>query len=116
MRMVAAREKEMLIPTNEREAEVHVDGHTVALTNLNKPFWPELGLTKGDLLRYYAEISCVLLPHLEHRAMVMKRYPQGAAGDFFFQKRAPTPRPEWIEVCSIKHASASVIDFPVVND
>src|SRR5256714_11415524 len=48
--------------------------------------------------------------------MVMKRYPQGAAGEFFFQKRAPSPRPEWIEVCSIKHASASVIDFPIVRD
>jgi bifunctional non-homologous end joining protein LigD len=46
----------------------------------------------------------------------MKRYPHGAAGEFFFQKRAPTPRPEWIEVCSIEHASASVIDFPIVRD
>src|SRR5438045_141444 len=48
--------------------------------------------------------------------MVMKRYPNGAGGEFFFQKRAPTPRPDWIEVCSIEHGSGSVIDFPIVRD
>jgi bifunctional non-homologous end joining protein LigD len=48
--------------------------------------------------------------------MVMKRYPNGIAGDFFFMKRAPSPRPEWIETCAIEHASGSVIDFPVVRD
>ena len=58
----------------------------------------------------------MLLPHLADRAMVMKRYPNGIAGDFFFMKRAPSPRPEWIETCAIEHASGSVIDFPVVRD
>jgi bifunctional non-homologous end joining protein LigD len=48
--------------------------------------------------------------------MVMKRYPNGASGKFFFQKRAPAPRPEWIETCSIPHASDRVIDFPIVRD
>jgi bifunctional non-homologous end joining protein LigD len=97
-------------------AVVEVGGRAVRLTNLRKLFWPELGLTKGDLLRYYAAISEVLLPHLRDRAMVMKRYPNGAHGDFFFMKRAPRPRPDWIEVCAIEHASGSVIDFPVVQD
>ena len=64
------------------------------LTNLGKPFWPELGITKGDLLQYYADVAPVLLPHLRDRAMVMKRYPHGAAGEFFFMKRAPSPRPD----------------------
>jgi bifunctional non-homologous end joining protein LigD len=88
----------------------------VTLTNLRKPFWPELGLTKGDLLQYYVDIAPVLLPHLRDRAMVMKRYPNGAAGPFFFMKRAPSPRPGWIETCSIEHASGNVIDFPMVQD
>ena len=48
--------------------------------------------------------------------MVMKRYPNGAAGHFFFQKRAPVPRPDWVEVCSIEHASYSIIDFPIAGD
>lgn len=105
-----------LIPRDTSEFELQVNGRSVKLTNLQKPFWPELRITKGDLLRYYAQVSSYLLPHLADRAMVMKRYPNGAGGKFFFQKRAPEPRPEWIETCSIEHASASVIDFPVVRD
>jgi bifunctional non-homologous end joining protein LigD len=101
---------------SEGDAEIEVEGKTVKLTNLAKLFWPDLGITKGDLLRYYAGISAVLLPHLEHRAMVMKRYPRGAYEDFFFQKRAPSPRPEWIDICSIEHSSGNIIDFPVVRD
>ena len=104
------------IPRDVPHAEVKVGGHTVKLTNLGKPFWPELGIIKGDLLRYYAEVAPVLLPHLTDRAMAMKRYPNGAHGEFFFQKRAPVPRPDWIEICSIEHASESVIDFPIVRD
>jgi bifunctional non-homologous end joining protein LigD len=93
-----------------------VGGRAVALTNLRKPFWPEEGLTKRDLLQYYLDIAPVLLPHLRDRAMVMKRYPNGAHGPFFFMKRAPSPRPDWIETCAIEHASGSVIDFPMIQD
>ena len=88
----------------------------VRLTNLRKPFWPKLGITKRDLLQYYADVSPWLLPHLHDRAMVMKRYPNGAEGDFFYMKRAPEPRPEWIEICDIDHGSAGVINFPIVQD
>jgi bifunctional non-homologous end joining protein LigD len=93
-----------------------VGPHKVRLTNLDKPFWPDLGLAKRHLLQYYADVANVLLPHLADRAMVMKRYPHGASGPFFFMKRAPTPRPEWIRTCSIKHASGNIIDFPVIGD
>ncbi|HKA25213.1 MAG TPA: non-homologous end-joining DNA ligase [Candidatus Eisenbacteria bacterium] len=93
-----------------------VDGREVRLTNLSKVFWPHLGITKRDLLQYYADISSYLLPHLADRAMVMKRYPNGAAGDFFFMKRAPSPRPDWIQTCRIRHGSGNVIDFPIVQD
>jgi bifunctional non-homologous end joining protein LigD len=82
------------------------------LTNLQKPFWPELGITKRDLLQYYAAMSPYLLPHLKDRAIVMKRYPDGAAGEFFFMKRAPASRPSWVRTCAIEHASGNVIDFP----
>lgn len=110
------RSKAVLIPTEVDDAEIEISGKTVKLTNLRKPFWPELDITKGDLLRYYAEISEAILPHLIDRAMVMKRYPQGAHGEFFFQKRAPTPRPKWIDVCRIPHESGNVIDFPIIRD
>jgi bifunctional non-homologous end joining protein LigD len=96
--------------------QARVGGRSVTLTNLRKPFWSEEGLTKRDLLQYYADIAPVLLPHLRDRAMVMKRYPNGAGGPFFFMKRAPSPRPDWIQTCSIEHASGRVIDFPMVQD
>ncbi len=104
------------IPFGVRDAVVAADGHAVSLTNLEKPFWPKLGVTKGDLLRYYVSVAPVLLPHLRDRAMVMKRYPNGASGKCFFMKRAPSPRPDWIATCAIEHGSGSVIDFPMVQD
>jgi bifunctional non-homologous end joining protein LigD len=91
-------------------------GGSVCLTNLNKVFWPQLGLTKRDLLQYYLDVSPWLLPHIQNRAMVMKRYPNGISGGFFFMKRAPKPRPGSVHVCSIEHHSGNVIDFPVVQN
>jgi len=99
-----------------KDANVAIGDRQVRLTNLDKPFWPALGITKRDLLQYYADVAHALLPHIADRAMVMKRYPDGADGEPFFMKRAPTPRPEWIETCSIAHASGNVIDFPMIQD
>src|SRR5688572_20421017 len=104
------------IPVDADNATVTVSGKDVRLTNLRKPFWPERGITKGALIQYYADIAPLLLPHIQDRAMVMKRYPHGAAGPFFFMKRAPAPRPEWIRTCAIEHGSGNVIDFPVIDD
>jgi bifunctional non-homologous end joining protein LigD len=104
-----------IIPTGVNQAELTVEGGPVRLTNLQKIFWPQLKLTKRDLLEYYLDVSPWLLPHLKNRAMVMKRYPNGISGEFFFMKRAPWPRPPSIPVCSIEHHSGNVIDFPVIN-
>jgi bifunctional non-homologous end joining protein LigD len=106
----------LLIPPDQDNVVLAVDKKEVRLTNLRKVFWQELGLTKGDLLQYYADVADVLLPHIRNRAMVMKRYPHGAAGEFFFMKRAPAPRPPWIEICSIDHGSKGIIDFPMIQD
>src|ERR1700737_560555 len=95
------------IPRDADHVVLTVDRREVRLTNLQKVFWPALGLTKGALLQYYASVADVLLPHLRNRAMVMKRYPHGAAGPFFFMKRALTPRPAWIEICRISHRSGN---------
>jgi bifunctional non-homologous end joining protein LigD len=91
------------------------------LSNLDKPFWPDEGITKGDLLRYYRAVAPVLLPHLKDRPFTMRRYPNGAYGEAFFQKDAPKHMPEWIPTF---HALVSArdkartkrwIDFPLVN-
>lgn len=97
-------------------ATLRVDGKDVRLTNLDKLFWSKEGITKGNLIQYYADVAPLLIPHIRDRAMVMKRYPHGAAGEFFFMKRAPVPRPDWIRTCSIRHDSGNIIDFPVIDD
>lgn len=111
-----ALEPAVEIPRSMDEVELRIGRTTVRLTHLTKKFWPSLGITKGDLLRYYVAMAPVLLPHLRDRAMVMKRYPNGASGKCFFMKRAPSPRPDWIETCAIEHDSGSIIDFPMVQD
>jgi bifunctional non-homologous end joining protein LigD len=103
------------IPTDANDVVVRVERREVRLTNLPKLFWPERKITKGDLIQYYADVAPLLLPHIRDRAMVMKRYPHGAAGDFFFMKRAPEPRPAWIRTCAIEHG-ADTINFPVIDD
>jgi bifunctional non-homologous end joining protein LigD len=116
MSPAARKTAAITIPTDVHDTELTIGGRRVKLTNLPKVFWPDRGITKRDLLQYYADVSPVLLPHLKDRAMVMKRYPNGANGKCFFMKRAPEPRPEWIEICSIDHKSGNVIGFPMVQD
>ena len=105
-----------VIPSDVDDAAVEVDGRRVSLTNLRKVYFPKLGLTKGDLMRYYLSVSDALLPHISDRPMVMKRYPHGVTGDFFYMKRTPSPRPPWIRTCTIEHRSGNVIDFAVIDD
>jgi len=104
------------IPAGVDETAVEVGRRRVELTHLDKVFWPEAGHTKGDLLRYYADVSDVLLPHLRDRAMVMKRYPNGIHGKCFFMKRTPPGHPAWLETCTISHKAAGRISFPMVQN
>jgi bifunctional non-homologous end joining protein LigD len=110
------KRSDVVIPAQLNDVTIKVDGTEVKLTNLQKIFWPKLKLTKRDLLQYYADVSPWLLPHVQNRAMVMKRYPNGISGEFFFMQRAPTSRPRSIPICSIEHHSGNVIDFPVVQN
>ena len=104
------------IPADVENATLHVGARAVNVTNLDKVFFEEAGLTKRDLLQYYRDVAPLLLPHVRDRAMVMKRYPHGASGDFFFMKRTPAGAPAWLQTCSVEHGSGSVIAFPIVDD
>jgi len=92
------------------------------LSNLDKLFWPDEGITKGDLLEYYQAVADVLIPHLKGRPFTMRRYPDGAAGKAFFQKDAPSHMPDWIPrhralvSTRDKARTKKWVEFPVVND
>ncbi len=92
------------------------------LSNLDKLFWPDEGITKGDLLRYYQTVAPVLVPHLRNRAFTMRRYPDGAGGKAFFQKDAPSHMPEWIPTYRAlvsprdRSRAKKWVDLPLVND
>jgi bifunctional non-homologous end joining protein LigD len=90
------------------------------LSNLDKPFWPEEGITKGDLIAYYRDVAEVLVPHLRQRPFTMKRYPDGWQGKNFFQKQAPTHMPEWIkrsrQPASTREGEKKTIDYALVDE
>src|SRR3989454_8984171 len=115
-RRLKAAPQTVKIPRSVDHLELEFGNQQVKLTNLKKLFWPELKITKRDLIQYYADVSSVLLPHLKDRAMVMKRYPNGAAGEFFFMKQAPSPRPSWIDISAIETGSGNIVNFPVIQD
>ncbi|NNC92920.1 MAG: TIM barrel protein [Acidimicrobiia bacterium] len=86
------------------------------ITNPDKPFFPD-GYTKGDLIQYYASVAPVLLPHLADRAIVMARFPDGADGDFFYEKQAPSHKPEWMPVAPIhSEVRGGAIEFCTAAD
>jgi bifunctional non-homologous end joining protein LigD len=82
-------------PDVHREEPAEKAGR-VKLRNLDKLFWPDEGITKGDLVEFYRAVAPVLVPHLRDRPFTMRRYPDGAYGKAFFQKDAPSHMPEWI--------------------
>ncbi|MGZ3686800.1 MAG: non-homologous end-joining DNA ligase [Bdellovibrionota bacterium] len=75
---------------------VRVDGQLLRLTNLGKILYPQSHFTKQDVLYYYRKIAPALLPHLAHRALTLKRYPDGVNGEYFYEKRCPSYRPSWV--------------------
>jgi bifunctional non-homologous end joining protein LigD len=91
-------------------------------SNLDKVFWPEEGITKGDLIAYYRDVADAVIPHVRDRPFTMKRFPDGWQGDFFFQKDAPSHMPDWIKTAEIDVSTRETprrrrtIRAPLVND
>ncbi len=105
-----------------REQPAERSDGRVKLSNLDKAFWPDEGITKGDLLDYYRAVAPVLVPHLRDRPFTMRRYPDGAYGKAFFQKDAPKHMPEWIQTFRTSVSTRTSpprkkwIEAPLVND
>ena len=87
------------------EVRGKVDGRTLHFTNLNKIYFPADGITKRNLLAYYFRMAPLILPFLEERPMVLRRYPNGIEGQSFFQKDADKNTPEWIKTIPIDSES-----------
>jgi len=101
----------------KRESSLNVKGKTVPVSNLDKIFYPETGFTKGQVIDYYIRISPVLLPHLKDRPLTLKRYPDGVTGGFFYEKRCPSYRPEWIQTAAVwSDRHESEIHYCMAND
>ena len=102
-------------------SELRKGKRVLKLSNLDKLFWPEEGISKGDLLAYYRAVAPVLVPHLKDRPFTMKRYPDGWQGGHFFQKDAPKHMPDWIATAAYRSTSREsrqkrMISYPLVND
>ncbi len=86
------------------------------LSNLEKDLYPSYGFTKAQILKYYRGIAPFILPHLNDRALTFKRYPEGVEKDFFFEKRCPGHRPDWVKTAEIPQDGGEKITFCLVND
>ncbi|MFZ3243847.1 MAG: non-homologous end-joining DNA ligase, partial [Candidatus Acidiferrales bacterium] len=112
----AAFEKELAEGSAE-EIFAEVDGRRLRLTNLNKVYFPEDGITKRELLAYYARVAPLLLPFLKDRPLVLRRYPNGIHGQSFFQKDADKSAPEWVKTVPImSEGTGKPIHYFIAND
>ncbi|MFO0704869.1 MAG: DNA ligase D [Candidatus Andersenbacteria bacterium] len=105
----------VLLSGTEKNLEMPVNGKTLALTNLSKPFWSRPHLTKRDVLNYYYQIAPVVLPYLKDRPLTLKRYPNGANGGFFYQKNVPEAHPRFVETVRVLHSEGPT-RYVVCND
>src|SRR5436309_9461266 len=96
-------------------AAMRVGRHEVAITNPDKVFFPEAGLTKGDLVSYYLDVAPCALHHLRRRPFHMKRYPNGVEGNFFHQKRVP-PHPDFVGEQFVQFPSGHSTVFAVIDN
>ncbi len=90
--------------------------HDVPITNPDKVFFPGTGLTKGDLVAYYAGVAELALPHLRRRPFHMKRFPNGVDADFFHQKRVPTNHPDYVDDVHVSFPSGHSTVFAIVDN
>ena len=89
----------------------------VALTHVDKIFFPSGPFTKGQLIRYYVDVADHLLPHLRDRPVTLIRFPDGVNGTKFYEKNAPKFAPDWIKTCRVpRHHEEGVINYIVIND
>ena len=95
---------------------VELAGKRLSLSNLEKVIYPSYGFTKAHVLEYYRRISLFILPHLKDRALTLKRYPEGVDKEYFFEKRCPGHRPEWVKTAAVRLDDKEKMTVCMVND
>src|SRR6266699_4717219 len=98
-----------------RKEVIEIGGREVTVSNPDKVFFPQTGHTKLDMVRYYLAVADGALRGIDGRPMAMKRYVNGVEGEFFFQKRAPASRPEWIDTVELRFPSGRTAEEVVVR-
>lgn len=93
-----------------------IAGRNLSLSNLEKVLYPSTGFTKAHVLEYYRLVSPYILPHLRGRALTLKRYPDGVAEEYFFEKRCPAHRPSWVATARIPRDEGEPMTVCLVND
>jgi bifunctional non-homologous end joining protein LigD len=93
-----------------------IAGRNLSLSNLEKDLYPSYGFTKAHVLNYYRLVSPFILPHLRDRALTLKRYPNGVAEEYFFEKRCPAHRPSWVATAEIPRDDGEQMTVCLVND
>jgi len=98
-------------------SSLNVGGKQIAVSNLQKVLYPEAGFTKGQVIDYYLRIAPAMLPHLRGRPLTLKRYPNGVDGMFFYEKRCPVHRPEWVTTGKVwSDGNDDYISYCLVED
>src|SRR6266571_6070264 len=95
---------------------IEVSGREVTISSPGKIYFPRLGLTKLDLVRYYLAVADGALRGVAGRPMILKRFVKGIAEEAVFQKRPPAKRPDWVEVTELHYASGTSAEEVVVRD
>ncbi|MGI8819476.1 MAG: non-homologous end-joining DNA ligase [Chthoniobacterales bacterium] len=97
--------------------QIEVEDHELTLSNLEKVYYPESGFTKGEVIGYYTAVAEVILPHLRDRPLTLKRYPEGIAGEHFYEKNAPRYRPDWVKTFAVPRSEGGPdIHYVLCND
>jgi bifunctional non-homologous end joining protein LigD len=100
-----------------RPTEWQIAGRTVLVTRLDKSYWPRTGVTKGDMLTYYAHIAPVFLPHLRDRPITLRMYPDGADGPSYYQRACPEHAPAWLRTVPYRpKATSRTMQLPLIDD
>ncbi len=96
---------------------VKVGDRELAISNVDKVFFPETGFRKGDLIGFYTEIAGAILPHLRDRPLTLKRYPEGTSGEHFYEKNAPKYTPNWVKRFAVPRSEGGPdIQYVLCND